>query len=72
MIGPSSLFFGGVMTRGCKLLLLGPVQNSSIRYELDPAADETPIEDFEATVRVGVGFEVVTGPISVHAIGHIW
>jgi hypothetical protein len=39
---------------------------------LDPEAEELQIEDFEIMPSLGVSFEIVTGTISVRAIGHIW
>ena len=57
------------MTRAAKLSHLIAPQNSTIRYGLDQAAAQLPIEDFEGMPSLGVSFEIVTGALPIKAIG---
>jgi hypothetical protein len=41
-----------------------------LRYALESAANELPIEDFEIMPSLGVSFEIVTGSLPIHAIGY--
>ena len=49
-----------------------PFLRFRLRYGLEPGPDELQIQDFESVLGFRVSFEIVTGPISVRAIGHIW
>ena len=57
------------MTRVGNHAPLTQIQKSTIRYGLEAAADDLPIEDFEAMLRLGVNFEIVTGPLRIERLG---
>jgi hypothetical protein len=40
-----------------------------LRYGVEAAADELPIEDFEGMLGSGFSIEIVTGSLYIHAIG---
>jgi len=60
------------MTRVGNHASLSLSQNLIMRYGLDRGTGELPIEDFEIMPNLRLSFEIVTGTISVRAIGHIW
>jgi len=68
---PHSFFSMEVLIRVCNRSVFAMAQNLRIRYELEPAADGLPIEDFKITPSLGVSFEIVTGPPQIVAIGSI-
>jgi len=44
-------------------------QNKRLRYGLDQAAAQLPIEDFEGMLSLGFSSEIVTGALPIQAIG---
>ena len=45
---------------------------SRFRYGLEPGPEELPSQDFNSVLGFRVDFEIVTGALPDHAIGHIW